>query len=1645
MPTCSYCGDEAAKNHEHRVHPLEVSIKPNEHEIVTIPRSSSFHYQCPFCPTQLSRANDIRTHVTQAHAGSFSSGSSRQEVSIPFDCPPSSLKRPTDSAAEQPMTPKRLRLDPSSSPPTSPPYTTSEPHSDVTIVPSSPTAELPILELKPIAHIPQVPRQHVRQSRRREVLKTFTLKQAGIYFHPPTRLFLCVECTAAVPSLHIPTHVNESCPRSVRYDPSRLASQMQELDPQQCPIIPVEGLEAPIPLLPVIQGWRCEVPGPCHGHVFGAESTKFNHHKERHHHQQPSFSEVQCQRVFNGRKMTKYVLINHTPKSDKSTLTASSWQELKEKLLAQGTLTIRDEREVSHTQLSPLENVTQWHRTLKGAHLGLARIYCRQPEPAPAAPSTYHRLFDAFKHYIVHVVAPVLELRSNTMLLRLINSSDKGICERYPFRLPQNRSTVSHYAYIFSCMMIFVVRAVDKPIPGFPVTCTDSQLDLIRQLLQIDIPVELDHAPLPFWRQIHSACWSLLTSIPVSTALNELDIPLSRFLIAYHLRDDMTSRFKPATHICHNMIAIQWCWRAMALYQCKQSAPEQPEGEIGIYQSISQYLTEGSHSPFAILRSFIHPITAISMKEPSLPLFLMGADMETFSFKSHPFTMSSFKEFAVGLVTRSESLLLTILDGLDIEELEARITAALSLDNHTGWFQDELRSEKMGYSFLTDERNMFGQYEDVLMDRLCREHRASYAVETHDGIQMKPNALLSFIDDVDELVEHMYAALTFTWAGAARGTEIEDIRYCNTHSPRNLYFTNGVLTFVTFYNKTQHNTGRQSMIPRAVPPRLARLFIILLAVIYPCVKYIAAMQTSKDHAALYSSCIFVHRARPLNTERMTDILGRFTQETFIFALGVRDSRHLMKFVLRHAVGLSLQEDPGDTPSLYRILDGLWGHSSKVSQAYYAVEEDTFSYIDDKEVTKAQIFSLAYHEWLGIGYERLPANLRIQHIAEDKVQNPTPAGKIDTSAFVQTTIPVLGDALQATVFDAIHTYMDMQGIQPRAAQLNPTNISTSSRIIVHPTRKKALERLYGTTQPRFSSPQQGEIFELVMQNTRHVLGILPTGGGKSLMFYGPPLLEADGITIVVSPFVALANQQYAEAKRYGINVVQWPSSNIDCSTVRLLVVNAEHLVHGQLHDWLTAASKQRLIKRIIFDEAHEILISSNYRDCYSQVKSLMDLGVTIIFLTATIYRHSIPALAKAFEIETLEVIAAPTMRTNIRYQVDQYGDQRLLLENLVEAYSEALKNAAPRDRLLIYCHSYDECDQVAAKLRLPVHKSKYSDNPEADAITRTRCEQDWLMGVTPGLVATTGFGTGINYAYVTHVFIVNPYNMISPLPPVPPRYTYPTRDTRSPQESITMGSRGQATSSNTMNFHKSNPSPDHAQPHIPEDSENPTPLQIFFDAHGARAVTPLVASASRPNGHLEDLTRHIEAGNAKRESAQERNQSLKRLIDMRGRCITCQVFGKKTCGNQEVFGCTVGIYGFKCQYTINEEPLSTIYSDVYKSALKAFDQKSRVCWMCYFPFSYKPHTKNDDTCNAQKDLLSPIAWALFCLPIVLPSDVGRPLQDKLLTAAGIETPIFESAERYSQWLAKPHPTVNHTANIVELCIAFEQLFHAKNWP
>lgn len=213
-----------------------------------------------------------------------------------------------------------------------------------------------------------------------------------------------------------------------------------------------------------------------------------------------------------------------------------------------------------------------------------------------------------------------------------------------------------------------------------------------------------------------------------------------------------------------------------------------------------------------------------------------------------------------------------------------------------------------------------------------------------------------------------------------------------------------------------------------------------------------------------------------------------------------------------------------------------------------------------------------------------------------------------------------------------------------------------------------------------------------------------------------------------------------------------------------------------------------------------------------------------------------------------------------------------------------------------------------------------------------------------------------------------------------------------------------------------------------------------------ATPPASATAPpRPKGHHQGLAFNQAEGQAKGLLEQRRADSLQHLCALKDRCLICQVFGRNPCTSESVLQCPVTIIGYKCQYQHDGRSLSSIYDEDFKPSFRKFDPASKVCWICYYPFSHKKHTKGDATCQEQKDILLPIAWALFSLPIVLSPAAGQSLQQKLLKAAGITDDVFETAERYSKWLVQRPNSVQNSSNLVEICIAFTDLYRAKDWP
>jgi ATP-dependent DNA helicase RecQ len=285
------------------------------------------------------------------------------------------------------------------------------------------------------------------------------------------------------------------------------------------------------------------------------------------------------------------------------------------------------------------------------------------------------------------------------------------------------------------------------------------------------------------------------------------------------------------------------------------------------------------------------------------------------------------------------------------------------------------------------------------------------------------------------------------------------------------------------------------------------------------------------------------------------------------------------------------------------------------------------------------------------------------------------------------------------------------------------------------------------------PLQGEIIDNVLAR-RDTLAVMPTGGGKSLCYQLPALLF-DGLTLVISPLIALMQDQVDQL--WALNVPSaFLNSTVDYHSyvetmdavrsgrIKLLYTSPETLVRPET---LIMLDQSRL-DCLTIDEAHCISQwGHDFRPEYRQllpVRRRYGQAVCLAF-TATATQRVRQDIAEQLGFETANTFVASFDRANLhlgsRPRSDGLGQVQALLE-------------AHRDQSgIIYCATRDTVDNLAARLSelgwpaLPYHAG-------LDDATRQRNQRQFVRADVAIMVATVAFGMGINKPNVRFVVHFN---------------------------------------------------------------------------------------------------------------------------------------------------------------------------------------------------------------------------------------------------------------------------------------------------
>ena len=285
----------------------------------------------------------------------------------------------------------------------------------------------------------------------------------------------------------------------------------------------------------------------------------------------------------------------------------------------------------------------------------------------------------------------------------------------------------------------------------------------------------------------------------------------------------------------------------------------------------------------------------------------------------------------------------------------------------------------------------------------------------------------------------------------------------------------------------------------------------------------------------------------------------------------------------------------------------------------------------------------------------------------------------------------------------------------------------------------LKKHFGYDQFR---PLQAEIIASVLER-RDTLVLMPTGGGKSLC-YQLPALRFDGLTLVVSPLVALMKDQVDTLKANGIaaefinSSLTYPELNnvrrrVQRNAVKILYVAPERLALPGFLDFLTELT----VSLVAVDEAHCISMwGHEFRPDYRNLVTLRHAlpGVPCIALTATATEQVRHDIAEQLEMTQPQEFLASFNRANLTYSVRPKRNSVDALTDLLDEYRG--------ESCIVYCFSRKSTQDLATTLcerglsALPYHAG-------LDTTVRSQTQEKFIRDEIPIIVATIAFGMGVD--------------------------------------------------------------------------------------------------------------------------------------------------------------------------------------------------------------------------------------------------------------------------------------------------------------
>ncbi len=278
------------------------------------------------------------------------------------------------------------------------------------------------------------------------------------------------------------------------------------------------------------------------------------------------------------------------------------------------------------------------------------------------------------------------------------------------------------------------------------------------------------------------------------------------------------------------------------------------------------------------------------------------------------------------------------------------------------------------------------------------------------------------------------------------------------------------------------------------------------------------------------------------------------------------------------------------------------------------------------------------------------------------------------------------------------------------------------------------------------PGQRELIQSVLTG-RDALGVLPTGGGKSLT-YQLPATVLSGITLVVSPLIALMKDQVDAFNLKSRGLAVAIHSNMSPFQIRESLAQASRgeacLIYVAPERFEYAGFRERILalkpRIFVVDEAHCVnQWGYDFRPSYLALANVVQVlrPAPVLALTATATPATRKEISAKLGLQNPLIFVAPFDRPNLRFEVHRCDSQEKM-----RRLRWIIRGSDKKASHIIYVGRRKDAESIASELNGDgIGAVAYHAGMTAEA--RLRAQETWLSGAKPIAVATVAFGMGID--------------------------------------------------------------------------------------------------------------------------------------------------------------------------------------------------------------------------------------------------------------------------------------------------------------